>query len=183
MVKKLKKNSPDSFIIATGCAVELNQAFWKNMPEIDKTILNKNKLKPSLWGLEPEINNKEAIIEDAKHLQILKSNSQQTRAFIRIQNGCNHSCTFCAITLARGNSESVPSGSIINEIKILVSHGVQEVVLTGVDLTSYGEDLPGDNNLGKLIKKILKFIPDLKRLRVSSLDAAEIDMDLLEVFK
>ena len=183
LAKKLKKNYPDSFIIATGCAVELNQAFWKNMPEIDKTILNKNKLKPSLWGLEPEINNKEAIIEDAKHLQILKSNSQQTRAFIRIQNGCNHSCTFCAITLARGNSESVPSGSIINEIKILVSHGVKEVVLTGVDLTSYGEDLPGDNNLGKLVKKILKFIPDLKRLRISSLDAAEIDMDLLEVFK
>jgi len=183
LVKKLKKRSPDSFIIATGCAVELNQVVWKNMPEIDKTILNKNKLKPSLWGLEPEINSKEAIIEDAKHLQILKSNSQQTRAFIRIQNGCNHSCTFCAITLARGNSESVPSGSIINEIKILVSHGVQEVVLTGVDLTSYGEDLPGDNNLGKLVKKILKFIPDLKRLRISSLDAAEIDMDLLEVLK
>ena len=94
LAKKLKKNYPDSFIIATGCAVELNQAFWKNMPEIEKTILNKNKLKPSLWGLEPEINNKEAIIEDAKHLQILKSNSQQTRAFITIQNRCNHSCTF-----------------------------------------------------------------------------------------
>ena len=183
IVKKLKKNSPHTLILATGCAVELNRPLWEKMPEIYKTIENENKLKPSLWGLAPQINNKQAIIEDAKHLQILKSNRNQTRAYIRIQNGCNHSCTFCAITLARGNSESVPSGSIINEITILVSHGVQEVVLTGVDLTSYGEDLPGNNNLGKLVKKILKFIPELKRLRISSLDAAEIDLDLLEVFK
>ena len=182
-VRKLRRNNPDAYIMATGCAIELDQTAWNNMPEVNKIISNKNKLNPSLWGLKPEINNKQAIKEDASHLNNLKEYKEKTRSFIRIQNGCNHSCTFCVITIARGNSMSVPSGLIINEIKKTVNSGIQEIILTGVDLTSYGEDLPGKNNLGKLVKKILRFVPELQRLRISSLDAAEIDEDLMEVFK
>ena len=182
-VRKARKKYPEAYIMATGCAVELDKNTWNNMPEVDKIIPNKNKLSPSLWGLKPEINNKLAIKEDASHLQSIRGHIEKTRAFIRIQNGCNHSCTFCIITVARGDSVSVPSGSIISEIKKTVSAGIQEIILTGVDLTSYGEDLPGQNNLGKLVKKILKLVPELQRLRISSLDAAEIDNDLMEAFK
>jgi threonylcarbamoyladenosine tRNA methylthiotransferase MtaB len=182
-VRKARKKYPEAYIMATGCAVELDKNAWNNMPEVDKIIPNKNKLSPSLWGLKPEINNKRAIKEDASHLQSIRGHTEKTRAFIRIQNGCNHSCTFCIITVARGDSVSVPSGSIISEIKKTVSAGIQEIILTGVDLTSYGEDLPGQNNLGKLVKKILKLVPELQRLRISSLDAAEIDNDLMEAFK
>ena len=182
-IRKARKEFPDSYIMATGCAVELDQKYWNNMPEVDKIIPNKNKLKPNLWGLKPEIDNNIAIKEDANHLKSLKNNSWKTRAFIRIQNGCNHSCTFCIITKARGDSKSVPSGLIISEIKNILSNGIDEIILTGVDLTSYGEDLPGRNNLGILVKKILKLVPELKRLRISSLDAAEIDQELLEAFK
>ena len=183
-IRKARKEFPDSYIMATGCAVELNQKYWNNMPEIDKIIPNKNKLKPSLWGLKPEINKDKAIEEDASHFKSIKNNQLKTRAFIRIQNGCNHSCTFCIITKARGDSKSVPTGLIISEIRnIIINNGVEEIILTGVDLTSYGEDLPGKNNLGILVKKILKLIPELKRLRISSLDAAEIDQELLEAFK
>ena len=182
-VRKARKKYPEAYIMATGCAVELDKNTWNNMPEVDKIIPNKNKLSPSLWGLKPEINNKLAIKEDASHLQSIRGHIEKTRAFIRIQNGCNHSCTFCIITVARGDSVSVPSGSIISEIKKTVSAGIQEIILTGVDLTSYGEDLPGQNNLGKLVKKILKLVPELQRLRISSLDAAEIDNDLMEAFR
>ena len=182
-IRKARKNNPKAFIMATGCAVELDQEKWKKMPEIDKIIPNKNKLLPSSWGLHPQINNKEAIKEDANHLNLLKNNKEKTKAFIRIQNGCNHSCTFCVITIARGNSESVPSGIIIDDIKTIINSGIKEVILTGVNLTSYGEDLPGNYNLGKLVKKILKFVPKLKRLRISSIDPAEIDNDLIEAFK
>ena len=183
-IRKARKEFPDSYIMATGCAVELNQKYWNNMPEVDKIIPNKNKLKPSLWGLKPEINKDKAIEEDASHFKSIKNNQLKTRAFIRIQNGCNHSCTFCIITKARGDSKSVPTGLIISEIRnIIINNGVEEIILTGVDLTSYGEDLPGKNNLGILVKKILKLIPELKRLRISSLDAAEIDQELLEAFK
>ena len=182
-IRKARKNNPKAFIMATGCAVELDQEKWKKMPEIDKIIPNKNKLIPSSWGLHPQINNKEAIKEDANHLNLLKNNKEKTKAFIRIQNGCNHSCTFCVITIARGNSESVPSGIIIDDIKTIINSGIKEVILTGVNLTSYGEDLPGNYNLGKLVKKILKFVPKLKRLRISSIDPAEIDNDLIEAFR
>ena len=181
--RKARKNYPEAYIMATGCAVELDKKAWNNMSEIDKIIPNKNKLAPSLWGLQPEINNKLAIKEDASHLQSIRGHKEKTRAFIRIQNGCNHSCTFCIITEARGDSISVPSGSIISEIRKTISAGIQEIILTGVDLTSYGEDLPGQNSLGKLVKKILKLVPELKRLRISSLDAAEIDNDLMEAFE
>ena len=183
IIRKTKKQNPESHIMATGCAIEVNKEIWKNMPEIDAVIPNKNKLKPELWSLKPEINNTIAVKEDANHLNKLNTNKEKTKSFIRIQNGCNHSCTFCIITLARGNSMSVPSGIIIDEIKKTVSTGIKEVILTGVDLTSYGEDLPGKNNLGKLIKKILKLVPKLERLRISSLDAAEIDKDLVEAFQ
>ena len=156
-IRKARKEFPDSYIMATGCAVELNQKYWNNMPEINKIIPNKNKLKPSLWGLKPEINKDKAIEEDASHFKSIKNNQLKTRAFIRIQNGCNHSCTFCIITKARGDSKSVPTGLIISEIRnIILNKGVEEIILTGVDLTSYGEDLPGKNNLGILVKKILK---------------------------
>jgi len=182
-IRKARKEFPDAYIMATGCAVELDQNYWNNMPEVDKIIPNKNKLKPSLWGLKPEIDNNKAIKEDASHFKSIKNNQWKTRAFIRIQNGCNHSCTFCIITKARGDSKSVPSGLIISEIKNIINNGIEEIILTGVDLTSYGEDLPGRSNLGILVKKILKLLPELKRLRISSLDAAEIDQELLEAFK
>ena len=183
IIRKTKKQNPESHIMATGCAIEVNKEIWENMPEIDAVIPNKNKLKPELWSLKPEINNAIAVKEDANHLNELNTNKEKTKSFIRIQNGCNHSCTFCIITLARGNSMSVPSGIIIDEINKTVNTGIKEVILTGVDLTSYGEDLPGKNNLGKLIKKILKLVPKLERLRISSLDAAEIDKDLVEAFQ
>ena len=181
-IRKTKRLNPEAYIMATGCAVEVNQSLWRNMPEVDNIISNNNKLIPELWGLKPDINNPIAIKEDAKHLNLLK-NTNKSKSFVRIQNGCNHSCTFCVITIARGESKSVPAGNIIKEIKNIVNMGINEIILTGVDLTSYGEDLPGKNNLGKLVKKILKLVPDLKRLRISSLDAAEIDDDLIEVFK
>ena len=182
-VRKMRKNNPKAFIMATGCAVQINQKLWSSMPEVDKIISNDNKLKPSSWGLKPEVDNEVAIKEDANHLNISPKGTERTRSFIRIQNGCNHSCTFCVITIARGSSKSVPAGKIIEEIQKTINTGSQEVILTGVDLTSYGEDLPGNNNLGKLIKKIFKYVPKLERLRISSLDTAEIDDDLIELFK
>lgn len=182
-VRKMRKNNPKAFIMATGCAVQINQKLWSSMPEVDKIIPNENKLKPSSWGLKPEVDDEVAIKEDANHLNISPRGTERTRSFIRIQNGCNHSCTFCIITIARGNSKSVPAGKIIEEIQKTINKGSQEVILTGVDLTSYGEDLPGNNNLGKLIKKIFKYVPKLERLRISSIDTAEIDDDLIELFK
>jgi len=158
--RKARKNYPEAYIMATGCAVELDKKAWNNMSEVDKIIPNKNKLAPSLWGLQPEINNKLAIKEDASHLQSIRGHKEKTRAFIRIQNGCNHSCTFCIITEARGDSISVPSGSIISEIRKTISAGIQEIILTGVDLTSYGA-AEIDNDLMEAFETEKRLMPHL----------------------
>jgi threonylcarbamoyladenosine tRNA methylthiotransferase MtaB len=152
------------------------------MQEVDKIIGNEEKLYSKNYSFEGEkslVNDIMSVKETAP--QLITNFEGRTRGFIQIQNGCNHRCTFCIIPFARGNSRSVPIGEIVEQTKILVDQGYKEIVLTGVDVTDYGLDLPGSPKLGQMIKRLLNLVPDLKRLRLSSIDVAEIDEELFEL--
>lgn len=191
-VRKLQRDNPDKKIIVTGCAAQLNPQKFAKIPKIAKVIGNGYKLKSSSYAdILNNSNNPESVVDEkilvndimsvtetASHL--LTDRQHRSRAFVQIQNGCNHRCTFCIIPYARGNSRSVPMPEIINQIDILVDNGYNEVVLTGVDITDYGSTLPGNPKLGNLCKRILSHT-GLKRLRLSSVDVAEIDEDLLDL--
>lgn len=173
-IRKQKRENPDTEIIVTGCAVQINPRKYKAMPEVSRVINNKEKLIAKSYIQE---SGEEAKIDTP----FLCGFENKTRALVPIQNGCDHYCTFCIITHARGPSRSLALEKIIEQIKIFVDKGYKEVVLTGVNITSYGNDLPTKITLGQAIKKLLKSNPDLARLRLSSLDVAEIDEDLLEL--
>lgn len=180
-IRKARRDNPNARIIVTGCAAQVSTAKFAEMPEIDRIIGNDLKLKPEAWGVTPdearvEVNDIMQVRETAQHL--IEGFDGRARAFVQVQQGCDHRCTFCIIPYGRGNSRSVPAGAVVEQVRKLVENGYAEVVLTGVDVTSYGHDLPGKPTLGMLVRRVLKLVPDLPRLRLSSLDPVEIDDDL-----
>jgi len=179
-IRKAKRNNPDAKIIVTGCSAQIDPQTYAQMDEVDQIIGNDLKLKAETWGnAQPErvlVNDIMAVKETAGHL--IEGIEGQARAFIQVQNGCDHRCTFCIIPYGRGNSRSVPIGEIADQVRKLVEAGYNEIVMTGVDVTSYGADLPGTPSLGQMLRRVLALVPELPRLRLSSLDPVEIDDDL-----
>lgn len=186
-VRKARRDNPAARIIVTGCAAQTEARTFGDMDEVDLVIGNEDKLKadsyrPMVFGTalndKVQVNDIMSVRETAGHL--IAGMDRRTRAFVQVQNGCDHRCTFCIIPFGRGPSRSVPMGLVVEQIKTLVGNGVREIVLTGVDITSYGPDLPGAPTLGKLVQAILKHVPDLPRLRISSIDSIEADAALYE---
>jgi len=179
-IRKAKKKFPNKKIVLTGCAAQISPQKYAAMEEIDYVIGNNEKLDSKTWSSIKKSRSVQVkdIFEnnDISH-HLIEKFEGKARAFIEIQQGCDHRCTFCIIPFGRGNNRSIPVGVIINRIKLLVQNGYKEVVLTGVDITDYGKDLPGDPNLFQLVKRILSLVPDLKQLRFSSMDCAEISSD------
>ncbi len=180
-IRKARRNNPDAEIIVTGCSAQVNPQSYAQMPEVTRVMGNDLKLKEESWGITEAservlVNDIMSVTETASHL--VPGFEDKTRAFIQVQNGCDHRCTFCIIPYGRGNSRSVPIGAIAEQVKILVGQGYNEIVMTGVDVTSYGPDLPGKPTLGQMIRRVLAAVPELKRLRLSSLDPVEIDEDM-----
>lgn len=181
-IRKAKRDHPDRKIIVTGCAAQTEAQTFVAMNEVDLVIGNDDKLKSATYeklafGMnlndKCQVNDIMSVHETAGHL--IEGMDGRARAFVQVQNGCDHRCTFCIIPYGRGPSRSVPMGQVVEQIKKLVGNGYQEIVLTGVDITSYGPDLPGQPSLGKLTQSILKHVPDLPRLRISSIDSIEAD--------
>ena len=187
-IRKQRRANPDAQIIVTGCAAQTEPKTFSDMPEVNVVIGNTEKMNPATWaGLAPDlIGQTEAVqvddimsvTETAGHL--IDGFGTRSRAYVQIQNGCDHRCTFCIIPYGRGNSRSVPAGVVVDQIKRLVDKGYNEVVLTGVDLTSWGADLPAAPKLGDLVMRVLKLVPDLPRLRISSIDSIEVDENLMQ---
>jgi threonylcarbamoyladenosine tRNA methylthiotransferase MtaB len=190
-IRKLKRENPARRIIVTGCAAQIQPGTFASMPEVDAVFGNVEKLAAGAYADfgRPDFGigqNEKIRVNDIMSVretapQMVDHFDGKTRAFLQVQNGCNHRCTFCIIPYARGNSRSVPPGAVVTEARRLVERGYCEIVLTGVDLTSYGGDLPGSPSLGMLAEKILKLVPELKRLRLSSIDAIEADPVLMRV--
>jgi threonylcarbamoyladenosine tRNA methylthiotransferase MtaB len=181
-IRKLKKQDPTKKIIVTGCAAQNNPKMFASMPEVDKIIGNEEKLSDQYYNFDDQkviVNDIMSVKETANHL--ITSFEGKARAFIQVQNGCDHRCTFCMIPYGRGNSRSVPIGVIVQQIKALCAEGYKEVVLTGVDVTAYGPDLPGAPTFAQMVRRILSLVPELSRLRLSSIDVAEIDDDLFNL--
>jgi threonylcarbamoyladenosine tRNA methylthiotransferase MtaB len=194
-IRKLRRERPRARIVVTGCAAQTEPDTFARMDEVDRVVGNEEKLRAETWtdtqrlfarapafGLDAEekvvVNDIMAVRETAAHL--IDGIEGRARAFVQVQNGCDHRCTFCIIPFGRGNSRSVPMGEVVAQVRRLVENGYHEIVLTGVDLTSYGSNLPGAPKLGALVKQILRHVPDLARLRLSSIDSVEADRDLLD---
>lgn len=184
-IRRLRRDNPNIRIIVTGCAAQINPESYSNMPEVTAVIGNQEKLESStFFALQNKVHDTEkalvndimSVKETASHL--IQGLEGRARAFIQVQNGCNHRCTFCIIPFGRGNSRSVPIGEIATQVRQLVDNGTQEVVITGVDISDYGKDLPGQPTLGQMSRRILALVPELPRLRISSIDAVEVDDDL-----
>jgi threonylcarbamoyladenosine tRNA methylthiotransferase MtaB len=180
-IRKLRRDRPEAEIMVTGCAAQIDPARFAAMPEVDRVVGNAEKLEAATYGAETgervAVDDIMSVTETAGHL--IGGFGGRARAFVQVQNGCDHRCTFCVIPYGRGNSRSVPAGAVVDQIKRLVDAGVKEVVLSGVDITSYGADLPGRPSLGNLTRRILALVPDLPRLRISSIDCIEIDPELV----
>jgi threonylcarbamoyladenosine tRNA methylthiotransferase MtaB len=194
-IRKIRRERPGARIVVTGCAAQTEPLTFIAMPEVDRVLGKTEKLDGAAWrdtraaldlgfGLDGEekavVNDIMAVKETALHL--VEGFEGRARAFVQVQNGCDHRCTFCIIPYGRGNSRSVAMGEVVAQVRRLVANGYREVVLTGVDITSYGADLPGAPRLGALVKQILKHVPELARLRLSSIDSVEADRDLLDAF-
>jgi len=195
-IRRLKRERPQARIVVTGCAAQTQPKMFAEMAEVDRVIGNDDKLRTKAWrdtrtafdaaagfGLAHEqkiaVADIMAVKEMAPHL-LDGFHSGLPRVFVQVQNGCDHRCTFCIIPYGRGNSRSVPMGAVVDQVRALVARGHAEIVLTGVDLTSYGSDLPGTPKLGTLTRQILRHVPELRRLRISSIDSIEADRDLLD---
>ncbi len=198
-IRKLRRERPDARIVVTGCAAQTDPHMFAARPEVDRVLGNSEKMQPQPWQatraifddgagqarLSPgeakaAVNDIFSVTETALHL--IEGLEGRARAFVQVQNGCDHRCTFCIIPYGRGNSRSVPMGEVVAQVRRLTENGYREVVLTGVDMTSYGEGLPGRPKLGMLVRQILKHVPELERLRLSSIDSVEADRDLLDCF-
>lgn len=179
-IRRARRDNPNAKIIVTGCSAQINPEMYAEMPEVTRIIGNDLKLKAETWGAPGEerilVNDIMSVNETASHL--IDGVEGHARAFIQVQNGCDHRCTFCIIPYGRGNSRSVAIGEIVDQVRKLVVAGYNEIVMTGVDVTSYGADLPGKPSLGQMIRRVLALVPELPRLRLSSLDPVEIDDDL-----
>ncbi|UQR63900.1 tRNA (N(6)-L-threonylcarbamoyladenosine(37)-C(2))-methylthiotransferase MtaB [Bradyrhizobium sp. C-145] len=189
-IRKLKRERPGARIVVTGCAAQTQAAMFAAMAEVDRVVGNDDKLRSSAWrdardafdigaGGKVAVSDIMAVKAMAPHL-VDGFATGLPRVFVQVQNGCDHRCTFCIIPFGRGNSRSVPMGAVVEQVRALARRGHAEIVLTGVDLTSYGADLPGTPKLGMLTKQILRHVPELKRLRISSIDSIEADDDLLD---
>ncbi|MGI9367207.1 MAG: tRNA (N(6)-L-threonylcarbamoyladenosine(37)-C(2))-methylthiotransferase MtaB, partial [Ruegeria sp.] len=187
-IRKLRRENPDARVIVTGCAAQTEPDTFIQMDEVDAVVGNTEKMQLDTWkGMTADfIGETEAVqvddimsvTETAGHL--IDGFGTRSRAYVQVQNGCDHRCTFCIIPYGRGNSRSVPAGVVVDQIKRLVDRGYNEVVLTGVDLTSWGADLPAQPKLGDLVMRILKLVQDLPRLRISSIDSIEVDENLMQ---
>ena len=193
-IRRIGRERPNARIVVTGCAAQIEPATFAAMPEVANVIGNEEKMSGTVWARyrqtadsgtidgaeEPRVlvNDIMAVRETAPHL--IEGLEGRARAFVQVQTGCDHRCTFCIIPYGRGNSRSVPMGEVVAQVRRLADNGYREVVLTGVDITSYGGDLPGAPRLGTLVKQILKHVPELPRLRLSSIDSVEADRDLLD---
>ena len=177
-IRKVARERPGVRIVVTGCAAQIDPASWAAMPNVDRVLGNDDKLKPESWlpGAGSAVSDIMAARETAAHL--VTEFASRARAFVQVQQGCDHRCTFCIIPFGRGPNRSVPIGVIADQVRTLVASGYQEVVLTGVDVASYGPDLPGAPSLGQMIRRVLLAVPELPRLRLSSIDPAAIDDDL-----
>ena len=186
-IRRLHRENPTSKVIVTGCAAQIDPDSFAQMPEVNAVIGNNEKMQAATWSAmagdligdteKVKVDDIMSVTETAGHL--IDGFATRARAYVQVQNGCDHRCTFCIIPFGRGNSRSVPAGVVIDQIKRLVNKGYNEVVLTGVDLTSWGADLPSAPKLGDLVMRILKLVPDLPRLRISSIDSIEVDENLL----
>ncbi|TIT03644.1 radical SAM protein, partial [Mesorhizobium sp.] len=187
-IRKARRENPQARIIVTGCAAQTEPQNFVAMDEVDLVLGNEEKLKAHSYRALPDfgvndterarVNDIFSVRETAAHM--VDAIEGRARAFVQVQNGCDHRCTFCIIPYGRGNSRSVPMGAVVEQVKRLSDNGYAEIVLTGVDMTSFGADLPGSPKLGKLVKTILKQVPGVKRLRLSSIDSIEADDDLLD---
>ena len=187
-IRRLRRENPSAPIIVTGCAAQTEPATFAAMPEVTRVIGNTEKMQPETWAqMVPDligttervqVDDIMSVKETASHL--IDGFGTRARAYVQVQNGCDHRCTFCIIPYGRGNSRSVPAGVVVEQISRLVGQGYNEVVLTGVDLTSWGADLPSQPRLGDLVRRILRLVPDLARLRISSIDSIEVDDALME---
>jgi threonylcarbamoyladenosine tRNA methylthiotransferase MtaB len=181
-IRKARRERPGARLIVTGCAAQIDPQAFAGMAEVDLVIGNAEKAAPGAYLDKPDaprvrVNDIMSVRETAGHL--VDGLKDRARAYVEVQNGCDHRCTFCIIPFGRGNSRSAPAGEVVEQVRRLRAEGYEEVVLTGVDITSWGADLPGAPSLGQLVARILKLVPDLPRLRLSSIDAAEIDADLM----
>lgn len=187
-IRRLRRENPEAPLVVTGCAAQTEPETFATMPEVTRVIGNTEKMQPATWqsltpdligATEPvQVDDIMSVKETAGHL--IDGFGSRSRAYVQVQNGCDHRCTFCIIPYGRGNSRSVPAGVVVDQIKRLVQRGYNEVVLTGVDLTSWGADLPREPKLGDLVMRILKLVPDLPRLRISSIDSIEVDENLMQ---
>ncbi len=188
-IRRLRRENPDARIVVTGCAAQTEPETFAEMGEVDTVIGNTEKMQAGTWQQmakgpdfigeteKVQVDDIMSVTETAGHL--IDGFGSRSRAYVQVQNGCDHRCTFCIIPYGRGNSRSVPAGVVVDQIKRLVDKGYNEVVLTGVDLTSWGADQPGQPKLGDLVMRILKLVPDLPRLRISSIDSIEVDENLM----
>ncbi len=195
-IRKVARERPLARIVVTGCAAQIEPDAFVELPNVGRVVGNEEKLGAKYWretrdvldapafGVDREeriaVNDIMSVTETAVHL--VDGLERRTRAFVQVQNGCDHRCTFCIIPYGRGNSRSVPMGEVVGEVQRLCARGFREIVLTGVDLTGYGSNLPGAPKLGTLVKQILKHVPALERLRLSSIDSVEADRELLDAF-
>tara|TARA_R110002096_G_scaffold266676_2_gene460201 strand:+ start:530 stop:1843 length:1314 start_codon:yes stop_codon:yes gene_type:complete len=186
-IRRAHRDRPDVPVIVTGCAAQIDPDMFAEMPEVTRVIGNMEKMQAETFAPDALLHGEARVLvndimsvrETAGHL--VDGLDGRARAFVQVQTGCDHRCTFCIIPYGRGNSRSVPAGEVVDQVRQLVDRGHQEIVLTGVDLTSWGADLPGQPKLGRVVGAILKAVPDLPRLRLSSIDAIEIDPELFEL--
>ena len=185
-IRRARRENPHAKIIVTGCSAQISPDSYSKMDEVDIVLGNEEKLKKESYfslatGLTEKamVNDIMSVTETAAHL--IEGVEGRARAFVQVQNGCNHRCTFCIIPFGRGNSRSVPIGEVVTQVRKLVEGGYREVVLTGVDISDYGSDLPGNPTLGQMVRRLLALVPDLRRLRISSIDAVEVDDDLFRL--
>ena len=172
-IRRVHRERPGARIVVTGCAAEIDPDAWASLPGVARVVGNAAKLRAGTWSGVPEPGP-----SDAPPPPVVAEFSGRARAYVQVQGGCDHRCTFCIIPFGRGPSRSVPAGQVVDQVRRFVAQGCREVVLTGVDLTSYGPDLPGRPTLGSLARRVLRLVPTLPRLRISSLDPSEIDDDL-----
>ncbi len=185
-VRRAKKDNPDKAVVVTGCAAQVDPEMFADMPETSGVVGNFDKYEADNFKFGLDTNKQDIRVSDIMQVRetaphMVSAFAERSRAFVEVQNGCDHRCTFCIIPYGRGNSRSVPAGQVVEQVKSLVDQGFNEVVLTGVDVTSYGPDLPGSPSLGLLVERVLSHVPELKRLRLSSVDGVEIDERLFDI--
>lgn len=185
-IRKARRENPDAQIIVTGCAAQVHPDDFAGMSEVDRVVGNMEKMQADTFDQFGVASAEKVLVNDIMSVEetaghLVAGFEGRARAFVQVQNGCDHRCTFCIIPYGRGNSRSVPMGEVVSQVKQLVANGYKEVVLTGVDITSYGGDLPGEPTLGQMVRRLMAAVPELPRLRISSIDCIEMDDDLFQV--